>query len=146
MEFAVIAAVKAFFVISGFYMAMILAGRYADAPIRVFFVSRFLRLYPVYLLVLLLSLIGASLSSNGTLGPFIDLNKWREFLIHDGFVWTKIWLIVANVSMMGIDATLYGCIDLKSSSVWIYKGGCPGFIFNNLILIPQAWSEVVPVV
>jgi peptidoglycan/LPS O-acetylase OafA/YrhL len=52
------AAVFAFFVISGFYMAMVLKTRYTKQHlgpgfIRVFYASRFLRLYPVYALVLL---------------------------------------------------------------------------------------------
>ncbi len=50
-------AVFSFFVISGFYMSMVLRTRYTyenlgENHVRVFYLSRFLRLYPIYLLVL----------------------------------------------------------------------------------------------
>ncbi len=52
------AAVFSFFVISGFYMTMVLRSRYTyealgPSYVRVFYLSRFLRLYPVYAVVLL---------------------------------------------------------------------------------------------
>src|SRR5258705_9507951 len=42
-------AVEVFFSISGFYMSLILTGKYHDRT--TFYVNRFLRLYPVYLIV-----------------------------------------------------------------------------------------------
>jgi peptidoglycan/LPS O-acetylase OafA/YrhL len=42
-------AVEIFFVISGFYMSMILASKYRD--VRTFYLNRALRLYPTYLLI-----------------------------------------------------------------------------------------------
>ena len=41
-------AVKAFFIISGFYMTMVLHGQYRDRPVRDFYASRFTRLLPMY--------------------------------------------------------------------------------------------------
>jgi peptidoglycan/LPS O-acetylase OafA/YrhL len=46
-------AVIMFFIISGFYMSMIINERYAKLPLRTFYLSRALRLYPVYAAVLL---------------------------------------------------------------------------------------------
>ncbi len=42
-------AVEVFFAISGFYMSLILTAKYQDRT--TFYVNRFLRLYPVYLIV-----------------------------------------------------------------------------------------------
>jgi peptidoglycan/LPS O-acetylase OafA/YrhL len=42
-------AVEVFFAISGFYMSLILTGKYHDRT--TFYVNRFLRLYPTYLIV-----------------------------------------------------------------------------------------------
>lgn len=42
-----------FFMISGFYMSMIINERYAKLPVPTFYLSRTLRLYPVYAAVLL---------------------------------------------------------------------------------------------
>lgn len=47
-------AVQLFFTISGFYMALVLHGKYTGARgMLLFYLNRFLRLYPVYLVVLL---------------------------------------------------------------------------------------------
>ena len=42
-------AVEVFFAISGFYMSLIVTGKYRDRT--TFYINRFLRLYPVYLIV-----------------------------------------------------------------------------------------------
>lgn len=47
------AAVEIFFVISGFYMSLILASKYRD--VKTFYLNRALRLYPTYLLITLLT-------------------------------------------------------------------------------------------
>jgi len=52
-------AVKIFFMISGFYMALILNEKYigANSSYWLFLKNRLLRLYPLYFLVLFLTLI-----------------------------------------------------------------------------------------
>lgn len=52
-----LAAVKFFFIISGFYMALILNGKYASY--RSFIVNRFLKIFPAYWVMLILCLIFA---------------------------------------------------------------------------------------
>lgn len=47
-------AVKLFFIISGFYMSMVLSGKYSGPSMgRTFYTNRFLRLYPAFLLAIL---------------------------------------------------------------------------------------------
>lgn len=48
-------AVKAFFIISGFYMALVISTRYHALPISDFYTSRFLRLLPLYWVIGLLT-------------------------------------------------------------------------------------------
>src|SRR6266700_3478623 len=52
-------AVNAFFIISGFYMALILAEKYTgkNGSYRLFITNRFLRIYPLYWVVLLATII-----------------------------------------------------------------------------------------
>jgi peptidoglycan/LPS O-acetylase OafA/YrhL len=50
-------AVQTFYLISGFYMSLVLNGKYRDASAGTFFMSRLLRLYPVYLIVLAASVV-----------------------------------------------------------------------------------------
>jgi peptidoglycan/LPS O-acetylase OafA/YrhL len=52
------ASVEMFYMISGFYMAMVLNRKYrGPGSTWVFYMNRLLRLYPTYLAVLLLTLI-----------------------------------------------------------------------------------------
>lgn len=51
-------AVKLFFVVSGFYMGLILAKRYKSAW-KNFYINRFLRIYPLFWAVLLLEVVRA---------------------------------------------------------------------------------------
>ena len=53
-------AVQCFFVISGFYMSLVLNGKYGPGTYWLFVSNRILRLWPSYLIVLLLSLIVAT--------------------------------------------------------------------------------------
>src|SRR5436305_1931213 len=48
-------AVFCFFIISGFYMSLILNGPYRTAGLRAFYFNRALRLYPTYLAALLVA-------------------------------------------------------------------------------------------
>src|SRR5689334_17258530 len=48
-------AVLGFFIISGFYMAMVLTEKYKDA--RSFYVARFWRLYPAYAAMLVVMIV-----------------------------------------------------------------------------------------
>jgi peptidoglycan/LPS O-acetylase OafA/YrhL len=54
-------AVEAFFIISGFYITLILNEKYikANNSYKLFITNRFLRLYPFYWIVLILSLLCA---------------------------------------------------------------------------------------
>src|SRR5262245_47535053 len=68
-------AVQIFYIISGFYMEMVLSGRYASA--RDFYLSRFLRIFPTYWVILgailLLSAVSGMLFGNWlSLAPFAN--------------------------------------------------------------------------
>jgi len=54
-------AVEAFFIISGFAMAGALSTRYRDGTVGRFYMSRVLRLYPAYLLLLAVEIVAAAL-------------------------------------------------------------------------------------
>jgi peptidoglycan/LPS O-acetylase OafA/YrhL len=53
-------AVQTFFMISGFYMGLVWNEKYSQMPARVFYLSRALRIYPVYFIVLLLTFTTAA--------------------------------------------------------------------------------------
>ncbi|QJB56820.1 acyltransferase [Pseudodesulfovibrio sp. zrk46] len=68
-------AVLAFFAISGFYMALILDTNYASA--KGFYMGRFLSLYPMYVLALIVSI---SLLTTWNIHPMIGMDQIRTLL------------------------------------------------------------------
>ena len=58
-------AVQAFYIISGFYMALILNEKYIgiNNSYKLFISNRFLRIYPIYWIVFIITII-ASIASN----------------------------------------------------------------------------------
>jgi len=108
-------AVRSFYVISGFYMALILSRRYAR-DVGWFYQARALRLYPAYLLVLAAT-VALMLAQRD---PRLD--HWRA-LIDDRDWPTFAWAAFTNLFMVGLD--------------WNFFAGPALTKFN---LIPQAWT------
>ena len=74
-------AVKAFFMISGFYMTLILSGKYRVRNAEgywLFISNRFLRIYPSYLVVLGVSLVFYAAASVKLHAPVDRLQMWVE--------------------------------------------------------------------
>jgi peptidoglycan/LPS O-acetylase OafA/YrhL len=91
------AAVQCFFVISGFYMALVLNERYA-AP-ATFYFNRALRLFPTYWAVLLLTLVAAMLAGRPT---FIDVAQSSDL------TWdARALVFVSSSFLIGSDAMLF---------------------------------------
>ena len=91
-------AVQCFFIISGFYMALVLCEKYTD--VRSFYFNRFLRLYPVYWLVLALVAAGELARGKPT---FISNILDSSVLLWDG----KLLMLSANLTMFGSDAMMF---------------------------------------
>lgn len=102
-------AVETFYIISGFYMAMVIDKKYSRClkSYKTFIISRFLRIYPQYLVVLLLTV-----SSYFIVAKFI-------FSPHENFIltlytrfdalalWKQIMLIFTNLAIFGQDWLAY---------------------------------------
>lgn len=123
-------AVESFFMISGFYVALVLDRNYRAA--RDFYVNRYLRLAPVYLVV-----AAASLLSWGLYGvkPFLEsappAPSWGLPAL--GF------LLMTNATMFFQDATMFMCAGDGGLS-WVADfRSCSPPLYGSL-LVPQAWS------
>jgi peptidoglycan/LPS O-acetylase OafA/YrhL len=101
-------AVQCFYIISGFYMAMVLTEKY-DKPggTRQFYINRALKIYPVYWLVLLLlfawSIIVYHFHYPGTLDFYTKYSNPA--------VGTYLYLLLANIIIIGLDWTFLFGID-----------------------------------
>lgn len=110
-------AVQAFFVISGFYMALI-HEKYADLK-WVFYVNRYSRLAVSYWIVAMLTLFTAALIATNNFPFEVKMRNWSW----DG---PGIGLAFCNLSMIGTDTVEFFKLHGELPSHWL--------------LIPQSWS------
>ena len=132
-------AVEAFFIISGFYMSMILQEKYQGRSYRLFITNRLLRIYPIYWFVLVVtfafSLIIWQLSGHESL-PVID--QYLSLPAGSGAI---SFLVFTNLSIFGQDMVMFMGIHpdtgrfFFTSNFWQTSPPLHSFLF-----IPQAWS------
>jgi peptidoglycan/LPS O-acetylase OafA/YrhL len=132
-------AVQSFFVISGFYISLILNEKYPAGTrgTLLFYGNRFLRIYPIYWAILLLT------AGAGT--AVLLLFGWHSFVsnvssLTKGFAADKLlFLIASNVGILGIDLSSFMRFDLPHlafTANWTAYKPQPSYLY----LVPQAWS------
>jgi peptidoglycan/LPS O-acetylase OafA/YrhL len=137
------AAVESFYILSGFYMSLILNEKYVDAKggNRLFISNRLIRIYPAYLAVLILTAIlaitlfflcrGPLLSSGGWLSlgvrSYIDMSAHLD-ISNPLSVMGPIFIAIVNITIIGQDIAWY----LNGSGILGTE--------SNGILVPQAWA------
>jgi peptidoglycan/LPS O-acetylase OafA/YrhL len=135
-------AVQCFYVLSGFFMTMILTEKYNQkGQVGLYYENRFLRLFSVYWIFLGLNVAMSALNHfghhSGTLSRWIE--SWHHLTLID-----RAALIFSNVFLVGHDwASLFelggrgihGVADLKSPDPYL----------PTLFFIPQAWTLSVEI-
>lgn len=128
--------VEAFFIISGFYMALVLEDRYAG-QLKLFYTNRYLRLFPSYFCILVLTL-GFSLITGAHSRFTLPMAELGEIFLSGDF-WTKAYIVVANLGIVLLDTALFLSFDgenlrfttdFRDSVIPVYQ----------FLLIPQGWS------
>ena len=136
-------AVEAFYIISGFYMTLILNEKYigVNNSYKLFITNRFLRLYPIYWVILFLTIlesIAISIYSKGdNLGYFSIYYDNFENMNFGSFIFllfTNLFLFLQDtVLFLGLDTTtghLFFTSNFLDTSPLLFQ-----FLF-----IPQAWT------
>lgn len=134
-------AVQIFYVISGFYMAMILNHKYVGQGAFVAFVkNRFLRLYPMFLVVLLVTLmlgVAIDLVTGRAIEP---LAFWLEQRGHMSLA-GKLLFGISNVTIVGEDLVSFTAIDPVTGQLYLttdfHREAVAGWHF---LFVPQAWT------
>lgn len=116
-------AVNWFFLISGFYMSMVLNEKYKDTPVVTFYKSRALRLYPTYFIGVILSLLVSG-------GLYLEMFSSLTPL-------SKIFFIVQNLFIFGHDTAYLACYPMQN-------GACINPI--HMTINPPAWSLSVELI
>jgi peptidoglycan/LPS O-acetylase OafA/YrhL len=137
-------AVKTFFIISGFYMALVIDTRYWKLPVSSFYASRLLRLLPLYWVIGLLTLIAEvalvprgqyfdKLASPLTYGAGLDLSSLPIPII--------LYIGVSITTMLGLDTGLWIGFDRVSGALSFAPDFAPGV--TSVVALdpaPQAWT------
>ncbi|OFX74551.1 MAG: hypothetical protein A2X12_11710 [Bacteroidetes bacterium GWE2_29_8] len=121
-------AVLLFYIISGFYMSLILDKKYVGTNrLKAFYINRYLRLFPAYIVILILA------------GFFA--NRFNDILagISDLSFFNKLFIGFSNIFIIGSD--IFYFISVESSKI-VYK---PFFLYPNhngadLLVIPPVFS------
>jgi len=139
-------AVQAFYIISGFYMTLILDGKYARLKrgYSMFIGNRLLRLFPTYLVVLALT-IGTYFIVWKTTGVQATV-RWGgmvEWSNHGDEMTgaTRAGLGMTNLLIFGQDWFMFSHYDAISGSLHhSWKPFTESFPTYRFIVVPQAWS------
>ncbi|TWT56732.1 Acyltransferase family protein [Thalassoglobus neptunius] len=134
------AAVQCFFMISGFYMALILEKKYSGpGGYKLFISNRILRLYPIYLVVLACTFL-ASLASYWLLDNPGKLTLYFEYW--GSIDWTsRLYLVLTNVFLLGQDALFFSQLNLSTGTFEF----APDFHTTSpecfrFLFVVQAWT------
>lgn len=137
-------AVKLFYIISGFYMALVLTEKYTGpGSFRTFLGNRFLRLLPTYYLLLLLP-VAVTLAARILTGrplTFGGLSTWSVHGQHLDPV-AAVLLAVSNLTVIGQEFSWAGAVEAATGK-WVWTddyfapGMVPGFFFLG---ITPSWT------
>lgn len=133
-------AIKLFYIISGFYMSLILSEKYVGpGRYRLFITNRFLRLFPAYWMVLFLS-VSLSLLYRYCLDTSLLLGPWftRQDFLNPVSAAT---LILANLTILGQDILFFMGLAQGTGNLYFDANALltpqPAWFF---LVVPQAWT------
>ncbi len=129
-------AVEAFFIISGFYMSLILNEKYVGKKsYRLFITNRLLKLYPIYWVVLLVSIFFSfCIPMFQDIGIEQFSSHFKEFGISE-------WLfaITSNLFVFGQDVAMY--LELNNGNLELTRNFAATEVpFWRFLFVPPAWS------
>jgi peptidoglycan/LPS O-acetylase OafA/YrhL len=136
-------AVISFFIISGFYMSMVISQKYRHLPNgrRRFFVNRFLRIFPLYFVAMVLqqvvfSIDGVKTVFTSTLGYSLPTHLTLIFLNFFKLgqdYWQTFVEVFSTNRTFGTTSTLQSlCTSIFGSNAFVYHPGA--------LLVAQGWS------
>jgi peptidoglycan/LPS O-acetylase OafA/YrhL len=134
-------AVCVFFLLSGFYMTLVLDNKYINNT-RDFFLSRFLRLYPLYWMTLVLTLLGCWLSQYSNFIMPSGINYSFYIFFHNIFThFNPLSFVVffQNITFIGLDFNKFFCMN-PGNSMSLLHGQCSVIAVGSIAVIPQAWT------
>lgn len=120
-------AVEAFYIISGFYMSMILNEKYVGkGSYKLFITNRFLRLYPIYYAVIILSLVFIFCTGTWSMPNLSPL--------------TILYLVFVNVLILFMDWVVFMGLNRAGDLYFTSSFLNTNPKVHTFLLVPQAWT------
>jgi peptidoglycan/LPS O-acetylase OafA/YrhL len=134
-------AVRTFFMISGFYMTLILTSKYhvKNGGYWLFISNRFLRIYPSYLVVLLVSTLFYAAASIKLHTPADRLAYWVDAIHHHRFL-PMAGIAFSQVSIFGIDSVAMFDYTPDKGFAWCGTLGDTALRCWRFNFLPHCWS------
>lgn len=132
-------AVESFYIISGFYMALILNEKYVGVGAYFKFISnRFYRIFPLYWIVLALALFVSLFGFYFFNKPFYLFRYFSNYNCLSPI--SIIYFIVENIIIIGQDLFYFIRIDKNCSMHFTYNILSYKHTAYQYLFVPQAWS------
>jgi peptidoglycan/LPS O-acetylase OafA/YrhL len=130
-------AVLVFYIISGFYIAMILNEKYIEKnnSYKLFITNRFLRIYPIHWFILF-----ATVFVNIVKGIFLPYQTWRiiGFLSLLEHPFTLIYFVFSNIFIFG--QSLTGFISITTNKTLVIIEFFRAAKISQYYFVGQAWT------
>lgn len=130
-------AVQSFYIISGFLMALILTEKYHSY--KLFFTNRYLRLYPTYIVVLILTVISSILFYIFLNNGLMLTSYFQYFSIMT--LPSILFILLSNLTIFGLDILMFLGLNPQTGTLFFTPNflsvPVPAYTF---ILVPQAWT------
>jgi peptidoglycan/LPS O-acetylase OafA/YrhL len=137
-------AVKAFFIISGFYMAMVIDTRYRFLPVSAFYISRAIRILPLYWLMSLMTLAAELLlvPRGQFFHPIASPLAYTNGLDLGAMPWwIWIYMIVSVGTMIGLDTGQWLGFSRLTGDLSVFPDYGPGVTSVMAASpVPPGWS------
>ncbi len=134
-------AVRIFYIFSGFLMAMVITRKYQklDRPYYYFITNRFLRLYPLYITVVIMTII-LSIGYGVSLGSWGKLQYYYDYY-HDSpqSLGALLLVFLSNITLIGQDIMTQLGINSETGRFFFHGLQSPPEL-QELLFIPIAWT------
>ncbi|MBK8805448.1 MAG: acyltransferase [Bacteroidales bacterium] len=134
-------AVQTFYIISGFYMSLILNEKYVgiNNSYKLFITNRFIRLFPTYWVILLctiISAIGVMFITN-----FESIPKFDKYIENNMSILSLAYMIFTNIFIFGQDIVMFLGLNTETGSLFFTeKFAMTNPPLHTFLMIPQAWT------
>jgi peptidoglycan/LPS O-acetylase OafA/YrhL len=136
-------AVQAFYIISGFYMSLVLNEKYigSNNSYKLFISNRLLKLYPIYWFILLLTVVYAIFviiyTKGNNFGHLHNYFRYAEIMNLSSFA----FLLFTNLFLFLQDTVMFLGLNITNGNLFFTSNFAEtNPMLYTFILIPQAWT------